>query len=60
MFAKCEYPNGELKLCPFLVTQKEFPKSISSNKITTQQFKECLGYKCAAYDDGHCLRLRRD
>lgn len=60
MFAKCEYPNGELKLCPFMVIQEEVPKSLSPKKTTIQKFSQCQGYKCAAFDDGHCLRLRRD
>lgn len=62
MFAKCVHPNGEPKLCPFMVIQEEIPKSISSKTTTIQKFKECQTYRCAAYDsvNGYCLRLRKE
>ena len=62
MFAKCIDPTGVTlkKLCPFLVIQEEVTKSISSKTTTIQKFRECQGPKCAAYDNGYCLRLRKE
>lgn len=44
-----------IRSCPFRVIQQ-----VVSPSTTTQKFCECMGKKCAAYDDGYCLRLRRD
>lgn len=60
MFAKCIDEKGKFKLCPFLVNQHDIPKHLNPITGTIQKFKECQGNKCAAYDDGYCLRLRKE
>lgn len=55
MFAKCKLGKDTIKLCPFRVVQE-----VKSPTITTQTFPTCIGPKCAAYNDGYCLRLRSE
>lgn len=59
MFATCVHPNKEPKLCPFQVIEEEIPKSMSSKTKKIQKFRNCQTFRCAAYDDGYCLRLNK-